>query len=76
MGETTLKVILEPDTRKLDKELKGKKLGLGVDSATGAGKKGKGIEIAGFGKLLGFAGIAATVLSALDFVLSPILNLL
>ncbi len=49
MAETDLRVKIIPDTKELDKALKGKKLGLGVNGAGGGGAGGKReTKVAGF----------------------------
>lgn len=80
MAKTTLEVELIADTRKLDRALKGKKIGVG-----GAGKessiqkkqtKDMGALVGISGKILGSVAIVAAVLSGLDFIIKPLAAIL
>lgn len=77
MVDMSLKVRIIPDTRELDKSLRGKKIGLGsgAKTTTGGGGAGASLKIAGMGKLLGIVGVVATVVSALGDFLKPIFSL-
>ena len=79
MAEGTIKIILDPDTRKLDRALKGKRVGIG---GAGGGKSQKKQEknsdvLVGISKrvLASIAGIAL-VITSLDFIIKPLVALL
>lgn len=79
MAEGTIKIILDPDTRKLDRALKGIKVGVGGGKETASEKKQEkeitalvGISKKALGSILGIVGI----LSALDFIIKPLFSLL
>ena len=76
MADMDLRVRLIPDTRKLDQALKAQK-GVGLGSAA-SGSKGVGadVSIKGFGKLLGLVGGIGVILSSLDFIIKPVMNIL
>ncbi|MCP6727484.1 MAG: hypothetical protein KJI69_05750 [Patescibacteria group bacterium] len=78
MAEGTIKVILDPDTRKLDRALKGKRVGVG-DGETPTQKKQQkeSTILTGLTKrvLVTVASIAA-VITALDFIIRPLAALL
>ncbi len=78
MADTTLKVILDPETRKLDRALKGRKIGVGGGEGPSQKKqeKNSGLMVGMTKKLLGtLVGIAA-ILTSLDFVIRPLAAIL
>ncbi|KKM97646.1 hypothetical protein LCGC14_1166040 [marine sediment metagenome] len=78
MAEGTIKVILDPDTRKLDRALKGKRVGVGGGETPTQKKQQKESTIlTGLTKrvLATVAGIAL-VITALDFIIKPLAALL
>ncbi len=78
VAEGTIKVILDPDTKKLDRALKGKRVGVGGRETASQKKQQKESTIlTGLTKrvLVSVASIAA-ILTALDFIIKPMAALL
>lgn len=78
MAETKLKVTLEPDARKLDRALKGRKIGVGGGGVTSQKKQEKNSSsmLGLTKKLLGAALVVTALLSGLDFILRPLAKIL
>jgi len=82
MAETNLTVNLKPNTRELDRALKGKKIGVGGGpggkEAASQKKQERSIsDLVGISrKALGSAFAILGILSALDFVIKPLFSLL
>lgn len=79
MAEGTIKVILDPDTRKLDRALKGKRIGVGGGGETASQKKQQkeSTILTGLTKrVLATVASIALILTALDFILKPMAALL
>ena len=78
MAETKLKIILEPDTRKLDRALKGKRIGAeGKVSKEGKKQaKDSGLMVGLTTRLLATVASIGLILTALDFIIRPLAALL
>ncbi|KKN09274.1 hypothetical protein LCGC14_1048280 [marine sediment metagenome] len=79
MAEGTIKIILDPDTRKLDRALKGKRIGggVGVDSKEAKKQtKNSGAMVGLSTKMLGKLGIVSAIIMGLDFIIRPVLAIL
>ena len=78
VAEGRIKILLDPDTRKLDRALKGQRVGVGGGDSTSQKKQAKESTIlTGLTKrvLISIASIAA-ILTALDFIIRPMAALL
>ena len=76
MPNVTLKVKVEPDFSEFNRQLKGKKLGLGSGIKSKAKGETEGIEVKGFKKLLASVFGITAILKALNFIIGPVLALL
>ncbi len=79
MAETDLKVTLIPDTRKLDRALKGKRIGGGNGKGSKEDikqTKNSGMMLGVSKKMLGKMGIIGAVLTGLDFIIRPVMAIL
>lgn len=73
-----LKVRVIPDMKEFNRKVQQGVSGGGAGGRDNRGQSGKGanVQVSGFGKLLGIAGGIAAILSSVEFVVKPVMELL